>query len=233
MAMNFANKEGGGPRGKPADDEEDRSAAILFSALGAGLFAIAAGAFWCFGWPSSGNDGQFASKADPICQRIWKSPGWNNDALACYMVEYPSRFCDPGERRHFVAVLKRYRSDIDQAKAKAIKDVTFGSGEIFKDIQKEIDNQERGRTRPKAKPRAKNKYLRNRSIEEDVAAFQEKVFNSSLIGHDAELSALLRGVLEKGYFEPSEFGWFKDEIVSDALSAPLPEVKAPCKDRNS
>jgi hypothetical protein len=242
MSINFRDESpsrrfGTGRGTNPGPEDEDGNPTAIFycglGALVAGVFtAVAYFSGGISGWPFTNSEPPaFVSKVDPICQRIWKSPGRNDDALACYMVESPHRFCDPQERQHLVSMIKRYRADIAVFQAKILKEVA--SGEVFSEINAHIERQEKGLPQPKLKPRPKNKYLKNKSLEANLADFQKKVFDPSSRGKNSELSMLLRGVLAQGYFDQSEFGWFQDELVTEALSPPIPEVKSPCKPANS
>lgn len=226
-----------------SDSETDGGSTLNagFIATILGLFLMVSGGTYMFSsgfnplgmlnWrPSASTSAEFVSKVDPFCKPLWKSPGWNGDALACYMIEIPSRFCDANERQHLVKLFRKYRMDIRTLQSQAIAQITVGQKEIFDSIAKDFDDHEKGivRKKPKSKPVPKNKYLSNKTFEQSVMAFQTKVMNPGSAGKDPELSAILRNVMVRGYIDPSEFGLLRDEIVSDALLEPLPERISPC-----
>jgi hypothetical protein len=219
------------------EENEGGGAGVGFYAAVAGTFvAIGALTFVFMGDGFSGlslptwDQTAFVSKVDPICQPLWKSPGWNNDALACYLVESPQRFCDKQEREHLVSVFTQYRTDIELIRAQAIAEVTVGQKKIYNDIVAQVERQEKGLPPlpSKQKPRAKNKYLPNHSFEENMNSLMPVGLTGMAKKQQTELASLLRVVLEKGYFKTWEFGLIQDKIVTEALKTPLPEVKSPC-----
>jgi hypothetical protein len=202
-------------------------------ALGLGTFFWMNGSFSLFDWQLKKDNLQFASKADGFCKKLWKSPGWNNEALACYMVEEPQRLCDADERNHLVALISQFRLDAELAKGKALNEVMFNQKKIFADIQKEIDNFDNPNYKRPEKPKVKKatgkQYLKQRSIEENVASFQKKVMGGAPLNQNLELSDLLRNLIVAGYFEHRyDFGLLNDQIVADAYADPVPPVTSPC-----
>ena len=225
------------------DDDESMSLGFILVtvatclAIGLGTFFLMGGGFSIFNWSFTKDATQFASKADKFCKPLWQSPGWNDNALACYMVEVPERLCDEGERTHLVSLLRRYRVDSELMKAKVLHEVTFNQKEIMADIQKSIDNfdnQDKPAYSPAqikkkaAKPVGKQ-YLKKKDIVDSVALFQKKVMDPSARDQNLELSGLLRNLIAKGYFEHQyEFGLISDQIVADAYAQPVPAVQSPC-----
>jgi hypothetical protein len=222
-----------------ADDDESMSLGFILVtvvtclAIGFGTFFMMDGGLSIFNWSFKKNEAQFASKADPYCKALWTSPGWNNNALACYMVEVPQRLCDVEERNNLVALIKRFRVDAELAKGKVLNEVVFNQKKIFADIQKDIDNFDnpnyRSQKKPKVKVAAGKSYLKRQSFEEGLATYQKKVLGGAPINQNLELSDLLRNLIVKGYFEHQyDFGLISDQIVSDAYAEPVPPVKSPC-----
>ena len=231
--QDFDNNDEGG------DDEGGGSTINAgFIATMLGLFIAVSGGTYMFTeginpigllkWrPGVGHSTEFVSKVESICKPLWHSPGWNSDALACYMVESPNRFCDVQEREHFVGLFRRFRMDIEMQKGKVIAEIT--SGDTFKKISKAIEDEENGIKRPKPKPQPKNKYIKNLEIEDAVKLFAKNVLDPSTRAQNPELSMMLRKLLDKGYFQISEFGIFKDQIVTDAAFELPADIKSPCK----
>jgi hypothetical protein len=222
-----------------ADDDESMSLGFILVtvatclAIGLGTFFMMDGGLSIFNWSFKKDAAQFASKADPFCKALWKSPGWNDNALACYMVEVPQRLCDVEERNNLVALITRFRVDAELAKGKALTEVVFNQKKIFADIQKEIDNFDNPNYRRKEKSKVKvaagKSYLKRQSIEEGLATYQKKVLGGAPINQNLDLSDLLRGLIVKGYFEHQyDFGLINDQIVADAYAQPVPPVKSPC-----
>ena len=236
------NRRLGGGQGyqtpPPKNDDGNGGNSVLYAGMAATFIAIGAATFFWDSLPMpnfSGEwkDNSYVSVADAICKPMWREKSWNSDAVACYLVEMPDRFCNSQEREHLVEVFTRFRTDIELAKAAAIHEVTFEQKKIFDNIVADIERQEKGLPAPKVQRRPKNKYLPNPEIEVKVAEFQKQVFNPSARGGNKELSRMLRKILEKGYFKTWEFGMIRDKIVVEALKQPLPEVQSPCEKEKS
>ncbi len=171
----------------------------------------------------------FVSKADPICAQYWVSPGWNDEAMICYMVEQVDRLCDPRERLHLAAKVQLYRTESERLKGKVIREAVLNQKDRFAEIKAEVDNFGKNTSKPrkveKKKPR---KYGKNYTVEESVAMFQQKVMNPDARYQNTELSDHLRVIFAKGYMKPWEFGTIKDRIVRDAMDGVESPATSPC-----
>jgi hypothetical protein len=179
----------------------------------------------------------FVSKVDAVCKPMWASPGFNHDALACYMVESPARFCDVRERDYFINLITRFRVDLKAEQSIELAEVVAGLPDTFKQLDKAIADSDAGRpvqTIKSKHPRKPFKYLTNMKFEQFIGEMQKVGQNPSLMGHigaNAELPQMLRKLILQGYFQLFDFGMFRDAIVEDALKDPLPDmtkVKPPC-----
>jgi hypothetical protein len=226
------------------EDDSDRMSGLFMAGMAVTFLLIAGLTYYVMEngisvkmWKFGGNRSAFSSIADAKCKPMWESPGWNADALACYMAEYPDRFCDANERSHLVNLITRYRRDAENLRGKVIGDFMKNQKNIMADINKSIKDMEERETEGQhsldkvAKPfKPKlNKYIRNVTFEQGLQMFQAKVFNPDSLYQQLEVSQLLRNILNKGYFETWEFGMQREKIVEDALIVPLPKVVSPCK----
>ena len=229
------------PRGERADDEyedEDKPLGnVTFYSCVIGLFLlIGGGTFFSSDiinfYSTYGQKSDFVSLADPICKQFWASPGVNPDALTCYLVERPDRYCDPKERSHLVSLFSKYRQDLKAYQSAALGDFMLHEQDTFDTISSDLEHDGEPGYKlktvngPPVKPH--NKYMKDVTIEEQMKIFQKQVFDPSSRDSNPDISAALRKILVQGYFDPSEFGYFPDRFVKDAYAEPFPVVKPPC-----
>jgi hypothetical protein len=228
---------------KTAAYEPSPSMGVGFISTMVGLFAMVFAGVFAYGsdlningllnWrmPSAP---EFVSKVDSICKPMWASPGFNYDALACYILESPNRFCDDQEKQNLVSMIFKFRMDAKTEQTIELHEIVVDMPNTLKQIDQAIKDSDEGKPIkgiPSKHQIKKAKYLKNLSFSDFIGEMQKIGQNPSLMGHvgfNDQLAQLVRGLMLKGYFQPGDFGMFQDDIVKDALIEPLPEIKSPC-----
>ncbi len=207
-------------RSASSAEENDNVSAGFISGFAVAALAVGGGTYYFLIRDTGAPD--FVSKADAICSKYWVSPGWNDEALTCYMVEHTDRLCDEREREHLVGKFELYRADAGKMQAKALGDVVANNGTMHAAIMDEVNNFEKNKFKVrKVEKRKPRKYGKTLSVEEKVDLLAQKTMNPDARNQNAELSDFLRPIFAKGFMKPYEF-------VQDAMSGVESPAKSPC-----
>ena len=222
-----------------------------------GIAALVLGAFlggWFYSGDDVPDYPGLPSIADASCRRLWVKHAQNDPALLCYLTAAPSRLCDSAEKQSLLAVISLYRShansfnsDLQTAyngprwaalsrprefiaamrEAVAISagdgDGTFSSmahdsnGNVITNFSKE-------------EPQGQAIKTLDDHFAEDAKRLKPPTLDAAMkVGRVpyGQLIDALRQLQKQGYLSESDFGWFPDSLVSDALNG-NPKAKSPC-----
>jgi hypothetical protein len=202
--------------------------AVLFTCL----FVIVAAVV---SWPFIKRENNYVSLADASCKPLWVERARNDPALECYLTKNLNRLCNPAERSHLAAFIRRYRREADTSYVATLGDVfkseNFGSAtdeEIKISIQALETALMGGSMSGKEAPRAKRfAYI----FSEDPSVEKLKIaqLNAALavkVLPDTVFVQKIQYIGRAGYMSKWEFGWWNDRLVNEAFKGLQQEASA-------
>lgn len=178
-------------------------------------------------------DPGIASIVDPVCSGSWRSAGDNSDSLTCYLTTQPDRFCDANERKKLRALIVNFRSEliaynaaqdarIEKLRVKLLESAANGSVGMF-----DMLGDEKGEGKKTLKAAGKQMKRMKRSMRKKASVarqtFEAEVARlaTQRLRHERreeELAAQVATLIESGYLQATDIGWFSDEILRKGYS---------------
>lgn len=235
------------------DEEEAPNDNAIRAALNLVLVVVTLiAAIFCGWWAWSLKSNAYAevtlvSAADGVCKSLWVKDARNDPALLCYLQSQTNRLCSANEKQHLAQVFERYFRDgekfqhnlVDlrdlpkQAAATnvaAVAVVMSAAGSMaFEGAT--FSSTSKGTVDPMESPELQDAM---RKINDSYNAELKRLKTPALLASMAvaqlprsQLVEALRRLGEKGYVQKSDFGWFPDAMIADAL-ADVQVVKPAC-----
>jgi hypothetical protein len=209
--------------------------AALMMAVGAGVFFMPNVSF--FSWGGEDEQSSYVSSVDASCGKGWRKDLPNPDQMHCYMTRQLNRLCDPEERKHFLAVVKKYDKDYGvwwrehmKGTMKTIAKVQKNGMQIGLEGAKTtaITRDKNATEEQMMKQFEKMGKIVGDTMEKTPGAeylMRSKVKMYELEGTFAKLYA-------KGYLSKDDFGWKTPDFIKNAIALHGNKpVGKPCLDR--
>jgi hypothetical protein len=209
-----------------------------------GTVAIVVAGFlggWNYGGPSFADYPEMPSVADDYCKHLWTRNAKNDPALLCYLTTLPERLCRPTEKQSFVALVALYRNHTNQFQRdlqtayNAPRWATLTRpGEFIAALYETVmivgdDGTFSSTAHPKSGtpgsgpqplPNTYSMQKLQEHFRADAKRFMSPTLPEAMKVHRVpyhQLVDALRSLHKNGYINKSDFGWFPDSFVLDAL----------------
>jgi hypothetical protein len=168
-----------------------------------------------------GLSSNYVSGSDARCNSGWREGYPNDTQLLCYLTQDIRRLCKPEERKHFVAVLSRYRSDKTAYDAKFAVSMFGMIGKAQTEgimMGVAAAKMEHDMQNPNISDEKKMQQMDNViGMGQDIMEGPNKLISErGAAVSQRKLVEGLRTLMSSGIMSKSDFGWFADDLVYPA-----------------